>query len=317
MIFSELYGAYYNTVAAVLRKAVQRPLTKEDLRTVIERCAFSESVLSIEPALTSEKWQLLRPDGTTPLLHPPTMPLTVLQKRWLKAISLDPRIRLFDFDSSVLEDVPPLFTPDDIYIFDRYADGDPFGDEVYIQIFHRILDAIKKRYPLSIDVKNRREARTHLNVMPEYLEYSEKDDKFRLVCLRRSHGRFSRSILLNMARIQVCVPGSGAVPPEAAALRFSNSCKAAEPVRLKISGERNSLERCMLHFANYEKHTEYDEEEKAWICSIYYDMADETELLIEVLSFGPVVRVLGPESFLRQIRARVKRQHQLFYEVTE
>lgn len=74
MIFSELYGAYYNTVAAVLRKAVQRPLTKEDLRTVIERCAFSESVLSIEPALTSEKWQLLRPDGTTPLLHPPTMP---------------------------------------------------------------------------------------------------------------------------------------------------------------------------------------------------------------------------------------------------
>ena len=72
MIFSELYGAYYNTVAAVLRKAVQRPLTKEDLRTVIERCAFSESVLSIEPALTSEKWQPLRPDGTTPLLHPPT-----------------------------------------------------------------------------------------------------------------------------------------------------------------------------------------------------------------------------------------------------
>ena len=44
MIFRELYGAYYNTVAAVLRKAVQRPLTKEDLRTVIVRWAFSESV---------------------------------------------------------------------------------------------------------------------------------------------------------------------------------------------------------------------------------------------------------------------------------
>ena len=55
MIFSELYGAYYNTVAAVLRNAVQRQLTKEDLRTVIERCAFSESVVSIEPALTSER----------------------------------------------------------------------------------------------------------------------------------------------------------------------------------------------------------------------------------------------------------------------
>ena len=69
----------------------------------------------------------------------------------------------------------------------------------------------------------------------------------------------------------------------------------------------------MLHFANYEKHTEYDAENKCWICSIYYDLADETELLIDILSFGPVVRVLGPSSFVRQIRKRVKRQHELFY----
>ena len=157
MIFSELYGAYYNTVAAVLRKAVQRPLTKEDLRTVIERCAFSESVLSIEPALTSEKWQLLRPDGTTP--PPPSADHAAYgaAKAVAEGDFFDPRIRLFDFDSSG-RGCAPLFTPDDIYIFDRYADGDPFEDEVYIQIFHRILDAIKKRYPLSIDVKNRREA---------------------------------------------------------------------------------------------------------------------------------------------------------------
>ena len=82
---------------------------------------------------------------------------------------------------------------------------------------------------------------------------------------------------------------------------------------LKISGERNSLERCMLHFANYEKHTEYDEENGCWLCSIYYDSADETELLIDVLSFGPVVKVLGPESLLAQVKERVKRQHELLY----
>lgn len=39
------------------------------------------------------------------------------------------------------------------------------------------------------------------------------------------------------------------------------------------------------------------------ICSIYYDKADETELLIDILSFGPVVRVLGPEPFLGLIKA--------------
>mgnify|MGYP001624081520 FL=1 len=50
-----------------------------------------------------------------------------------------------------------------------------------------------------------------------------------------------------------------------------------------------------------------------WICSICYDKEDEPELLIDVLSFGPVVRVLGPEDFVRQVRQRVERQHALFY----
>ena len=297
MIFSELYGAYYNTVAAVLRKAVQRPLTKEDLRTVIERCAFSESVLSIEPALTSEKWQLLRPDGTTPLLHPPTMPLTVLQKRWLKAISLDPRIRLFDFDSSGLEDVPPLFTPDDIYIFDRYADGDPFEDEVYIQIFHRILDAIKKRYPLSIDVKNRREARTHLNVMPEYLEYSEKDDKFRLVA---SGCRYGKTI--NLGRILSCKPFRGE--------RYGRQsiCAAANKrVVIELYDGRNALERVLLHFAHFEKEAQRLDE-KHYRVTINYRQDDETELVIRVLSFGPFIKVTEPERFVGLIKKRLEMQ---------
>ena len=55
--------------------------------------------------------------------------------------------------------------------------------------------------------------------------------------------------------------------------------------------------------------TEYDEEQGCYLCSIYYDRTDETELLIDILSFGPVVQVLGPASFLEQIKERVRRQH--------
>ena len=47
--------------------------------------------------------------------------------------------------------------------------------------------------------------------------------------------------------------------------------------------------------------------------ALYYDPSDETELLIELLSFGPVIRILGPENFLKQVRERVKRQHELFF----
>ncbi|MEE8676800.1 MAG: transposase [Oscillospiraceae bacterium] len=54
--------------------AVQHPVTKEEMREIISEQAFSESILSIEPSLTSGKWQLLKPDGTTPLQYPPSMP---------------------------------------------------------------------------------------------------------------------------------------------------------------------------------------------------------------------------------------------------
>ena len=95
MIFSELYSAYYRTVSEILRAIIEGEHSEKDLQKIVSDHAFGESVLAILPALKSEKWQLMRPDMTTPLAHKPTLPLTTLQKRWLKAISLDPRVRLF------------------------------------------------------------------------------------------------------------------------------------------------------------------------------------------------------------------------------
>ena len=89
MIFSELYGSYYNVVAKILKAALDHPVTEEEMRGVVRAYAFSESVLAIVPALREERWQLLDERGKTPLEHMPEMPLTLLQKRWLQAIRLD------------------------------------------------------------------------------------------------------------------------------------------------------------------------------------------------------------------------------------
>ena len=298
MIFSELYGTYFNTVAAILRQAIRCPVTKEEIRAIIDEQAFSESILSIEPSLTGGKWQLLLPDGTTPIRHPPTMPLTMLQKRWLKAISLDPRIRLFDFDDSGLEDVSPLFLPDDMYVFDQYADGDPYEDEAYIQMFHLVLDAIKHRYPLSIDVKNRKETRIHLNVMPEYLEYSEKDDKFRLITSGCRYGK-----VVNLGRILSCKPFRGDYRrPQKKSLPVAD-----RRVVVELYDGRNALERVLLHFAHFEKEARRLDE-RHYRITIKYPKNDETELVIRVLSFGPFIKVTEPENFVELIKKRLVMQ---------
>lgn len=93
MIFSELYSAYYNTVAAIISGILDGEHSEKELQKIVADRAFGESVLTIMPSLKNEKWQLVHPDMSTSFEHKPTMPLTTLQKQWLKAISLDPRVR--------------------------------------------------------------------------------------------------------------------------------------------------------------------------------------------------------------------------------
>lgn len=298
MIFSELCGAYYNAVAAILREATEHPVTQEELRKITAENAFSESVLTIEPALTGGKWPLLRPDGTGVTRFPPTMPLTLLQKRWLKAISLDPRIRLFDADIPGLDDVPPLFTPDDVFVFDRCADGDPFEDETYIRTFRLVLDAVRDRQPLSIGVRSRNGGTAHLNGMPEYLEYSEKDDKFRLAV-----SGFRHPVFVNLGRVLSCRPFCG----PRRMVRRKPAPAAEKSVELELLDERNALERVLLHFAHFEKEARRLDERRYRV-TVRYQRDDETEMVIRVLSFGPLIRVTEPESFAALIKERLEMQ---------
>ena len=302
MIFSELYGAYYHAVAQILKRAVEHPLEKDEIRSIAEKYAFGESAWSIESALTEGRWQLISPDGTTPVKGEPAMPLTLLQKRWLKAIFLDPRIRLFQEEPVELYDVPPLFTPEDIRIFDRYLDGDDYSDETYRANFRLILDAIRHQYPLSIDTENHHKGREgrvrHIVLLPKYLEYSEKDDKFRLLGLGRRHGG-----TVNLGRIIRCE-------------RCTENCEAGFSQRVpprtrkvifELIDERNAVERVLLHFAHFEKQAEKLGDGRFKV-TVYYDKNDETELVIRILSFGPMVKVTAPAHFRNLIKERLVSQ---------
>ena len=297
MIFSELYGTYYNTVAKILKSAVARPLQKNEINRIISEEAFGESILNIVPAIEEERWQLIFKDGTTPLKNPPSMPLTTLQKRWLKAISLDPRIRLFSDSLPDFPDVEPLFTKDDYCIFDSYADGDPYEDEKYIKNFRIVLDAVRNRYPLKVNMTNRNGGISYVVIMPEYLEYSEKDDKFRVVT---SGCRYGETI--NIGRIISCKRSECALPPRVC-VRHAEKRR----VVLEVTDGRNALERLLLHFAHFSKEAERIDE-KRYRVTVEYDADDETEIVIRVLSFGPFVKAVAPLDFVDLIKQRLLHQ---------
>ena len=297
MIFSELYSAYYNTVAAILSGILDGEHSEKELQKIVTDYAFGESVLTIMPSLKSEKWQLVHSDMTTKLEHKPTIPLTLLQKRWLKAISLDPRVKLFGVDFPDLEDVEPLFTSADYYIYDQYNDGDPFEDEQYIRNFRIVLEAIRKGTQIKFEMINRKGNMMFVRCRPLRLEYSEKDDKFRVV----TAGWRAVSIV-NLANIRSCAHDMGY-------RRVSGREKtvAHDTITVKIRDERNAMERFMLHFAHFEKQAE-KLDKKHYLVKIKYAHDDESEMVIRILSFGPMVEVLEPEPFRKLVIEKLQKQ---------
>lgn len=297
MIFSELYSAYYNTVAAILSKIADGEHSERELQKIVSEKAFGESVLTIMPSLKSEKWQLVHSDMTTPLEHKPTMPLTTLQKQWLKAISLDPRIKLFGVEFPDLDDVEPLFTSADYHIYDRYSDGDPFEDEEYIRQFRVILEAIRNHSQIKFEMINRKGNSMYVRCYPVRLEYSEKDDKFRLVT-----AGWRAVATVNLAKIMHCSHYNG----EKQLIGHERDVKY-DTVTVRLLDERNALERFMLHFAHFEKQAE-KLNRKHYLIRIKYAHDDEPEMVIRILSFGPLVEVVESVDFRNLVIEKLKNQ---------
>ena len=316
-LFSELYSCYYQVLRHLLLN--QNAITMQDIRAQIIEEGFEESMLSIIPKLESGTWNLFTKDGELYLskLSPSFLePLSDLEKSYLKALLSDSRIGLFltqeqlEALNDMLASVTPLWKPEQLYYYDRFADGDPYDDETYRSHFRVLLHAQKKRQYVDIDYNAPSGKRVHHYYVPARLEYSVKNDKFRLLAFKHTGGQAMRLELLNIARIQNVRTTEKTLASAVDLNALIQNSYYKEPLRLQIVNERNALERAMLHFANYEKNT-VKIDENTYECLIYYNQNMETELLIEVLSFGPMLTVLGNEKFLDLLKARLERQTQI------
>ena len=63
----------------------------------------------------------------------------------------------------------------------------------------------------------------------------------------------------------------------------------------------------MLHFAHFEKQAERLDE-NTYLLKIKYATNDEPEMVIRILSFGPLVEVIGSEHFRNLVIEKLKKQ---------
>lgn len=321
-IFSEIYGAYFRIAAEILSK---KSVTEAEIYDIINKEGFRDSTLFLPqkliPRVDGTDWGLLRknPDGSFGgvLKNPPRPLLTRLHKMWLKALLSDEKIDLFLGEkekkqlSERLKDIPELYKNEYFRFTDIFADGDDYGSERYRRSFKAILGAIKRRELPEIQFTSGHGKRICAKYLPVKIEYSQKNDKLRAYCYSFRRGRICGSGTINIGRIEDVRETGVTISEELSEERFLARLKCEQPVTVRVSTERNAAERFTAEFASYEKRVERDLESGSLLVKIYYNPQDETELLIRLLSFGPVLEILSPESFRAQAAERVRMQAEL------
>ncbi len=320
-LFSEIYGIYYDIVTKILQKQC---ITAYEINEMAQKYGFEESALQMIPKLLDGKsWRFLeKKQGkyVSKLEKSPSMPLTILEKQFLKAVIEEKRCRLFLEEEEqkrlkqLLKDVPPLFREDMFDMFDQYQDGDDFENKNYQQIFRSIHRAMRSRHIVIIKYLggHRSEKRMlHKGMfLPLKWEYSQKDDKFRIYCIKVEQSGKANPMVLNMGRIVWAKQTEKIWNKPVDMEKIVYGRKVKTPIVIKITSERNAIERFLIEFSTYEKESEYDEQTGVCTVRMWYVKNDETEVLIKLLGFGPVLKVMSPPFFVKQIKQRIDKQMQ-------
>lgn len=324
-IFSEIYGQYYKIVNDILS---DKKSDEKKIRAKIEKDGFGESLFFIPNKLIPDKnnyspWGLLkRTEGSvfsSKLVNDPENPLTLIEKKWLKAILNDPKTGLFltgeesDELKEELKDITPLFDLTSFKYFDRFSDGDNYTDEKYIRNFQTVLAGLKKNKPLYIDYTSVKNNTSIKDVFyPLKLEYSEKNDKIRLICRIIRNNSLSVKYIINISTINEVMISDTVLSDDIKHRQSDDAELCEEPLKIRVTNKRNGIERFMVEFASYKKKSTYDPEKNECTVSLWYDPKDKTELLIMLLGFGPVLEIMGPDDFRKLAAERIEKQYRLF-----
>jgi predicted DNA-binding transcriptional regulator YafY len=328
-LFHEIYGRYFKIVSKLLKLAENAPLTFDEIRRVTSEMGYEQTSMILPDLVTQgtikfkNKPPVPRPsifdeqDGKFVAgIKSRTRPLSLLERRWLAAVLRDKRMRLFMSEEKhamledQLKDVEPLFRENDFYKVDESREPDRFDGDTYRRVFKTVLSALRTNSPLELEYSPEAGSVVRETVYPSYLEYSSRDDNFRLLC-RTADGEKKAEKAINIREIVFAQKVEASSFAEDDVWDEENEAdRKTKLAKIEIKDERGAVERALLHFANYKTHASVDFDDKITL-ELHYLKSDEPELADRILAFGPLVRVHKPDSLLRQIRKRTAKQMEL------
>lgn len=299
-LFSEVNSRYYQLMTEILQME-----TLEQQQQLLDQHGFKETSFEMLDYLKDDEdsWHLLKNQRSILKNPPQPFPLTNLEKAWLAAIQQESKFSSLGepFD---LEESKPLFDWQDYQYFDQFVSEDRF-DEGYNTTIQQLLTSIREKELLRLTYQTikKRVPTTHLFLALK-LEYSAKNNKFRVIG-KRKIGNSWKQVTFNCCNIQKVEISNESFSADIMHVH-SSLCQ----IVCELKDQRGALERATFHFSNYRKLLERVDD-LLYRMTLFYEKKDETELLINVLSFGARLKVIEPTSFVELIKQRLILQREI------
>lgn len=307
MLFDEVFSHSFRATGKILNAAIEKgyisyrqiqKIAKEELPSLDLKREYVETLLDSRDFLSPVDDSC---QNYVPVMkHPYERRMTTIEKGWIRTVLDNPRVKLFIDENDIpeeLKQIEPLFSWNDILYYDQFSDGDDFNGPKYVENFRLILKAIKQKCFIRVKHGN-----ATFKCFPRKLEYSQKDDKFRL--LNSGIGNDHKVGYLRLSKIEFVE-----------ILEFNeefdcdhyNKELEKKTVTVLVSEENNAKERFLLHFSPFQRETiRYND--NTWKVKLSYDGDMESAMINEIMSFGNFVKVIEPEDFRLEIRERLKKQ---------
>ena len=243
------------------------------------------------------------------------VPLSAWELRWLCTILQDKKMNLFlssdtiaDLRALIPSDIKPI-NMSDIYVFDRYNSGQY---KINSDIFKTVISSLHKCATLQIRYKSVKGNEINGYYCPIHIEYSKRDDRFRLYVMRETTKRI---MIMNFDRI-ISIKQVGTFFSMDECRQTLNDFfeKTSKEITIEFKDTRNIPDRILNEFSPWRKRCELiDSISKTYRLTIYYYKSDELDILIRLMSYGPYIRFIDKEhTIYKGIMERIDKQIQLF-----
>lgn len=350
-LFHKIYSVYFKTVSRILEQLSQKEtaLSAKDINQIIKANAFPSDAKSSKEQKAAlltqlQEWSILilNENGLYESeLRNIIRPQTTLEKQWLLTIQNHRTFSLFaDVTqlpkqwSDAKQTTQPLYQADSFELFDKFSDGDDYNNELYKENFRNLLQAIKEHRYISFQYHTNTEQKTISidRIIPVNLEYSPKNDKFRLLAFDRKYLELAhkpkefkqaiiRQTIFNLSNFQSsCQLHETLTEQEKQKLKQVSAKYSKQPKSvavIELVDARNALQRALISFSDYQKEVmQLDavctndvvyarecaqlavqgkpapDSFKKYRIILRYLPTDEKELVIRILGMGHLVKVL-------------------------